>query len=121
MNEEAAAILVQALEKETQLHNAGSHDAIGAAYDDVLSEILPITEYHDKQRDMVMRFWDDWCDASNHNWLYHEPMKKEDWPKCAELIVQGLRDGKSLSEEPALSQFIPKPRISIIKRLLRLT
>ena len=38
----------------------------------------------------VVEFIDDWLDASNHNWMYHDPMQREDWSVAAKQIAKSL-------------------------------
>jgi hypothetical protein len=78
MNNEAANILASALENDANNHDAGIHQEIGLNWDNIYAEILPIEEdINSPLYNMTFRFWDEWGDAANHGWQYHEPIEKE--------------------------------------------
>lgn len=118
MNKEAAEIFAKALEEDIKLQEEGRFVEIGENWDDVYAELLPIDDDIDNPiYSLAFRFWDDWCDASNHDWLHHEPVTKEQWPLLAKEIAESLRTGKLPESEIIIEEFTPKPKISITQRL----
>ncbi len=75
MNNEAAEILANALVQDAQAQDAGRINDIGLRWDDVYAEILPFQDTSEPILAISMRFWDNWGDASIHEWQYHEPIK----------------------------------------------
>lgn len=117
MPSEAADILAKALEDDAAAHEAGQYSSIGERYDDVYGEILPIDDIPGPLSALAFRFWDDWCDASQHDWMYHEPIRKEDWPLIARTIAKCLRSGELPTDPLILREFTPEPRLSFVQRL----
>ena len=118
MHSEAAEILANALEQDALAHESGKPDEIGMQYDPVLAEILPIDDIPPVLSALAFNFWDGWLDSKNHDWLYYEPMTRDDWPRAAREIAKALRSGV-LPDNPAIiEQFIPKPRPTILNRFL---
>ncbi len=117
MTTEAAEILADALEQDAQAQEAGKVDAIGLRWDDVYAEILPIQDTSEPIFAMAMRFWDDWCDASSHEWRYHEPITNEQWPQLARELANCLRAGSMPTNQIIIESFTPKPRVGILRRL----
>ena len=118
MNKEAAEILAEALEKDALDHESGNYDNIGLKWDDVYGQLLPIEEDIDQPvYGLAFNFWDDWCDASNHDWQYHEPITTNEWPKIAREIAASLRNGTPPNNQRILDHFLPKPKIGILQKI----
>ncbi len=118
MNLEATEILARALEADIETQELGNHLEIGEKWDDVYAELLPIEEeINNPIYSLAFRFWDDWGDASNHNWLYHEPVTKEQWPVYAREIVSSLRACKLPESATIIEIFLPKPKAGLIQKL----
>lgn len=117
MNKEAANILARALEKDASDQENGSFPTIGDCWDDVYGELLPIeNDIENPIYGLAFRFWDDWCDAANHNWQYHEPVKEHQWPEYAREIAKALRSEALPSNEIILAEFLPQPKESWLKK-----
>ena len=118
MNPEAAEILASALEGDVRTQVEGDPIEIGEKWDDIYAELLPIEDDIDNPiYALAFRFWGDWGDASNHNWLYHEPTTEDQWPIYAREIAASLRAG-IMPESPIITDmFLPKPKVSLIQRL----
>ena len=111
MNSEAVNILAAALEEDAKNHDSEKYSAIGLNWDNIYGEILPIEDdFETPLYGMSFRFWDDWSDASNHDWMYHEPISKEDWPYLARELAQCLRDKKMPENTMLLNNFKVQPR-----------
>ena len=120
MASESAEILAKALEHDANIQEKNRISEIGNRYDDVICEILPINEIPEDLFGLAMRFWDDWVDASNHEWKYHEPFVESDWPKMARKIATHLREATFPNDELILEEFMPTPKKPILKRIKNL-
>jgi len=118
MNKEAAEIFAKALENDANDHDAGKYENIGMKWDDIYAQILPIEDdINNPIYGMAFRFWEDWGDASNHEWQYHEPIKKEQWPIFARELAQSLKTGSMPQNQAIIENFKPKPKVGLFKRL----
>ena len=117
MASESAEILAKALEPDANIQEKNRISEIGNRYDDVYCEIFPINEILEDLFGLAMRFWDDWVDASNHEWKYHEPFVETDLPKMARKIATHLREATLPNDELILEEFMPTPKKSILKRI----
>ena len=54
---------------------------------------------------IALSFWDGWIDARNHDWLYYEGIRAEDWPWLARGIVDDLRNDHEISDQRVLKHF----------------
>lgn len=118
MNSEAAEILASALEQDASNHEGGNYSSIGSKWDDVYAELLPIEDdINNPIYGLAFRFWDDWCDSSNHDWQYHEPMTRDMWPGFAREIASALREGRLPEKETIINEFFPRPKVSWVTRI----
>lgn len=118
MNKEAAKLFANALESDADDHDAGRYENIGMKWDDIYAQILPIEDdINNPIYGIAFRFWDDWCDASSHEWQYHEPIKKEQWSILARELAQSLKTGLIPQNQVIIENFKPKPKVGLIKRL----
>jgi len=117
MVNEAAEILACALEQDAQAQEAGNINDIGLRWDDIYAEILPIQDTAEPIFAMAMRFWDDWGDASKHEWKYHEPITKEQWPIFARELATCLRTETMPENQIINENFTPMPTVSILERI----
>ncbi|MDH3377754.1 MAG: hypothetical protein OEQ39_12465 [Gammaproteobacteria bacterium] len=117
MTSESAEILAAALEADADAQERGETDNIGMKWDDVYGQILPINEIPDELFGLAMRFWDDWGDASRHDWQYHDPFEKEDWPMMSRKIAMHVRAGTLLTDDTILAHFKSKPSRPLMERL----
>ncbi|HEB54832.1 MAG TPA: hypothetical protein ENI98_00725 [Gammaproteobacteria bacterium] len=117
MKNEAAEILAKALEEDAIAQESGNIDDIGLRWDDVYAEILPLQDVSEPIFAMAMQFWDGWVDASNHEWQYHKPVKKEQWPIFARELADCLRSGTMPANQMLIDVFSPGRRTIISKRI----
>ena len=63
-----------------------------------------------------------WSDSAAHDWYHWEPMKKDDWPRLAYVILKDLRANREVTDPELLSEFrfIAKPNASIVSKVLGL-
>ena len=110
MSCEASEILARALENDAYAQERGELEDIGMQYDEVLGQILPIDENPEQVTNMAFCFWDDWLDAKNHDWQFHEPMQESDWPRVARIIANSVRES-SIPLDPVIRKlFVPIDR-----------
>jgi hypothetical protein len=105
-------IMAAALEAEAALQEQGSIREIGENYDRTYGRILEINADYDESIGFAFTFWDNWVDASNHEWQYHEPIREPDWPRFAREIARAVRRGELPRNEFLLDQVRLKPRRS---------
>jgi len=117
MNKEATEILATAIEKDALNHESGKYSKIGLSWDEVYGQLLPIEDIDQPMYGIAFRFWDDWCDAANHNWQYHKPIKSNEWPNLAREIAADLRSGIVSTNPIIIDNFKQKPKQNIIKRI----
>ena len=118
MNLEAAEILARGLEEDIKTQKHGDPLVIGEKWDDVYAELLPIEDDIDNPvYSLAFGFWDGWGDASNHNWLYYEPITEDQWPIYAKEITSSLRAGKLPENSLIIEMFSPKPKVNFIQKL----
>ena len=69
--------------------------------------------------DITHEFLSGWGDSAAHYWNYYEPLKKDDWPRLAKIILSDLKANREITDPQIISQFhfIKEPRISIIARI----
>jgi hypothetical protein len=72
-------IMAAALEAEAALQERGSVREIGENYDPTYGRILEINADYDESVAFAFTFWDNWVDASNHEWQYHDPIAEREW------------------------------------------
>jgi hypothetical protein len=106
-------IMAAALEADAALQERGSVREIGENYDPTYARILKINADYDESVGFAFTFWDNWVDASNHEWQYHEPIREHDWPRFAREIAQAVRRGEFPPDEFLLGQIRRKPRRSL--------
>jgi hypothetical protein len=56
---------------------------------------------------VVLRFWDGWIDARNHDWHHYEPLTAADWPCLARQIATELSSGPDITNVLVLQEFGP--------------
>lgn len=109
--------IVAALLRDAAAHEAGHYREIGSAYND-LDGTVPRGDDPDLRAVFVaLRFWDGWIDARNHNWLYYDPVREEDWPRLARAVARDLAGGWTITDPIVLSHFDPQPRSPLWERL----
>jgi hypothetical protein len=115
-------IMASALEADAGLQEQGSIREIGENYDPTYGRILEINDDYDESVAFAFTFWDNWVDASNHEWKYHEPITERDWPRFAREVAQAVRRGELPRNEFLIEQIRLKRRRSLwqwLKSLVR--
>ena len=117
MNKEAAEILALALEKDATDHESGQYHKIGLNWDDVYGQLLPIENDGQPIYGLALNSWDDWCDAANHEWQYHEPINSYDLPILAREIANSFRSGTLPDSPTIINNFMPKLRERLVDKI----
>lgn len=113
MPSEEHTIMADALEAEAHLQEQGLIRRIGEAYDPTLCRILEVNANYDESVSFAFTFWDEWVDAANHGWQYHEPFSEQDWPRFAHEVAQAVRRGERPVNKFLVEHICPKPRRSL--------
>ena len=114
---EADELLAAALIEDAVHHEQERYAEIATKCDDVHSQLSSIMDPWDRRYSIAIDFWDGWGDARNHEWLYYEPIRREDWPRLARHIAAHLRRGEAASDPIVLEQFDLKPSRPLRQRL----
>lgn len=71
---------------------------------------------------IAYEFLTGWSDSAAHDWYDWEPMKKDDWPRLAYVILKDLRANREVTDPELISEFcfIGKPKESIVSKVLGL-
>ena len=109
---EARKVLADALERDAAAHDAGDYDRIAKAYDDVLTELLPIQDVDAAPFGLAFDFWDGWSDSRNHQWLYYQGIARSDWPRLARHVAAAIRNATAITDPLVLEHF-GRPRRSL--------
>ena len=107
---EANRIVADALEEEAALQESGAIKRLGEAYDPTYAKVIEIDPDYGEAIAFAFTFWDQWGDAANHHWHYHEPVTEGDWPRFAREIASAVRQGHVPSNGFLVAQFLLKPR-----------
>jgi hypothetical protein len=106
-------IMASALEAAAVLQERGAIREIGENYDPTYRRILEINTNYDEAVAFAFTFWDNWVDASNHEWQYHEPIREGDWPQFARDVAHAVRQGQLPDNDFLIEQMRLKPQRSI--------
>lgn len=105
-------IMAAALEAEAALQERGLLREIGENYDPTYGRILEVNADYDESVGFAFTFWDNWVDAYNHDWQYHDPFTEHDWPRFAREIAHAVRLGELPYNEFLIEHIRLKPRRS---------
>ena len=105
-------LIAAALESAAALQEHGSVRDIGESYDSAYGRILEINSDYDESIAFAFTFWDNWVDASNHEWQYHDPIRESDWPRFAREIAEAVRRGELPCNAFLIDQIRLEPRRS---------
>ena len=106
----AADILASALEADAALQEKGDVRQLGAAQERTWEQVVAIAPDYSDAVAFAFTFWDEWADAANHEWQYHDSIARSDWPRHAREIAAGLRQDRLPGDERLLSLISFKPR-----------
>ena len=112
--------MIARLRADAVRQEAGDIWAIGEDFDDY-DAALPRGETgaHWDRLHLAFYFWDCWIDARNHEWLYHEPIREQDWPRLARHICEAIENESEVTDTIFLEHFGPQPvKPSLMSRLL---
>jgi hypothetical protein len=103
--EELRHRFLTALDSAARSQEAGDLAGIEAGYRE-LDSLLPRNAgpAFDKLH-IALEFWDAWIDARNHDWLYYEGIRKDDWPRLARGIVGDLRQDREIGDQQVVQRF----------------
>ena len=116
----AGDILASALEADATLQETGDVRQMGTAQERTWLQVVAIAPDHGDAVGFAFTFWDEWTDAANHEWQYHDPIVQSDWPRYAREIAEGLRQGRLPEDERLLDLISLKPRQTFRQWLSRL-
>jgi hypothetical protein len=120
MLNQAHAILANALDAEAHLQETGGGRQLGDAFDPTLAQVLETGSDADEAVDFGFAFWDEWVDAANHDWQFHDPLTERDWPRFAREVAAAVRQGRLPDNEVLVDQIRRKPRRTLRQWLGRL-
>jgi len=110
-------IIASALEADVAHQENGRISEIGKTFDPTLARILEVNADYDESVGFAFTFWDNWLDASNHQWMYHDPITEHDWPRFARETADAIRRGELPRNEFLLEHMRPRPRRSLWQRI----
>ena len=102
---EAARIVAAALRRDASAQEAGDFEAIAARYDDVYAEVLELSDDLPGEIGRSFTFWDEWCDARNHDWMYYPGIAREDWPRLARHVADAVESGATITDPVLVRHF----------------
>ena len=102
---EAKAAVLDALAREASLHDQGRFAELGASFNELDARIPRRGGAPFDRLLIALRFLDDWLDASNHNWQYHEPVQRSDWPVLARVLIADISADRDPSHTVILKHF----------------
>lgn len=118
--QEATALLADALRKDALAQDAGDVAAVGDRYDDVYQDVLALCEDLSGRAADGFLFWDWWCDARNHDWkYYYEGIARDDWPRLARHIADAIEQDLPITEPVLVKHFERAARPGLFARLRR--
>jgi len=106
----ANAIVADALEAEAKLQESGDVKRLGDAYTPTYARVVEIDSNYGEAIGFAFTFWDEWADAANHDWQFHDPVTESDWPKFAREIAVAVRQGRVPANQFLVDQIRVKPR-----------
>lgn len=115
---EARQILAAALRGAVADQEAGRHLELADKYDDVYTEILPLTNDNDLLSGRALYFWDAWGDAARHDWMYYDGIERADWPRMAMALIRSLEEGGPGTDAQYVDHF-ERNRPTFWQRLFR--
>src|SRR5262245_43841954 len=112
MTGEEHEIMASALEAEATLQERGSIRKLGSNYDPTYARILEVNARYDESIGFAFTFWDNWLDAANHEWKYHEPISEREWPNFGREVAAAVRRGELPANQFLIDQISLEPRRS---------
>ncbi len=108
--EAALQALIRAMAHDVAAHESGDFASIGRDLDEIASSIPRDLGERSSRIGLVMYFWDDWIDARNHDWQYHDPITRSDWPKMGRSVIAALERDVPIDDPMFLDHYRPRRR-----------
>lgn len=80
--------IIQYIENAIQYHDRNSYQGFENNFLEFERFIAPLER--SERINFIFNFLDCWRDTFGHEWLYYEPLKKEDWVKIANQIKTAI-------------------------------
>ncbi len=117
--ENSRKLAIEAIQKALDAHENQDFFSIGKYLDEY--EVL-LYKLEIEQGTLLLvahEFLTGWSDSAAHDWYHWEPLKQEDWPRLAKIILQDLRANREVTDPEILSEFryISEPKRSFISRI----
>jgi hypothetical protein len=114
---EARSSLVTELLWSAAAQEQGHFERIGRHFD-AMDRLVPRGDGADLKRlNIALSFLDGWVDARNHDWLYYEGIKRDDWPVEARDLAADLSADREIRSAKVLHHFSHSPQRSLRERL----
>lgn len=119
MDDQASALyeqtkqkLIEELLRSAEMHEAGQIWEIDGSWELLEGDVLkPDTGPDFDKLIIAFEFWSGWIDSRNHDWLYYEGIKMDDWPRLARQIVDDLNADRETVEERITRHFDYRNRV----------
>lgn len=120
--DESRLLAIVAIENALIIHEKQDFCSIGDVLDDLEIQLYKQELPEGSLLLIAHEFLTGWSDSAAHDWYHWDPMKKDDWPRLAEVILKDLYASQEVANPELLSEFrfITKPKISIISKVLSL-
>jgi len=120
--EESRKLAIVAIERALVAHEKQDFFSIGDELDELEIQLNDQELPEGSLLLIAHEFLTGWSDSAAHDWYYWEPMKKDDWPRLAEVILKDLYANLEVTDLELLSEFriITKPKTSIVSKILSL-
>ncbi len=112
-------LAIESIEEASKQHKLEECLSIGDNMDNFESLLDEEELKQGSSLHIALEFLSGWSDSAAHDWYHYEPLKKDDWPRMANIILSDLKANREISDPQIVSEFryIPKPKISIITRI----
>lgn len=120
--EESRKLVIEAIENALVLHEKQDFFSIGCELDELEIQLYKQELPEGSLLLVAHEFLTGWADSAAHDWYHWEPMKKDDWPRLANVLLSDLRANQQVTNSELLTEFrvINKPNASIVSRILGL-
>ena len=120
--EESRKFSIEAIENALVSHEKQDFFSIGDELDELEIQLYKQELAEGSLLLIAHEFLTGWSDSAAHDWYHWEPMKKDDWPRLANVLLNDLRANREVTNTELLSEFrvITKPKTSIVSKILGL-
>lgn len=103
--EEARKFAIDSLERAISAHDRGDIFSIEDGIDEY-ENIIPREEIaNNSLLFLTLEIWSGWSDSAVHDWQFYEPLKKNDWPRIAKILLGDLRANREVTNAEILANF----------------